>query len=85
MSNIGHFELSRKFLQQVKYHLSYRTNLVNEDMGDMTSPQSQRIQLTSCTAGADNNAVVRSRVQLVRVCTVLRDGFWDILRPLNGI
>ena len=51
----------------------------------MTSPQSHRIQLTSGTAGADYDAVVRSRVQLICVCTVLTDGFWDILRTLNGV
>lgn len=51
----------------------------------MTSSQSQRIQLTSCAACADYDTVVRSRVQMVCVGTVPRDGFWHILYSLDCI
>ena len=68
-----------------KFTFGCTTNLVNKHMCYMTSSQSQRIQLTSCAAGADYDAVVRSRVQMVCVGTVPRDGFWDILYSLDCI
>ena len=65
--------------------LTWFTNLINKYMRDVICPQSKGIQLTSCTACADYDAITRRHVQLICVRAVWSNGFWDTLRSLNSI
>lgn len=43
------------------------------------------MQLTSSSAGADHNTIMRSDIQFLNVCAVVLNVFWDILLTLESI